>query len=308
MKASTNTAKFLLGNAYIMLATIFWGVNYPFTKALVPTWMTANAVSAVRIVGGCILFWLVSLFLKPEKLDRSSLVSSAIGGAIGLFGCIYLFVISLEYGSAIDIAIIMTLPPVFVILMEVLFMHRRPTILEYVGIVLSFIGAAMVILGRTADSGSASNYLLGDALAVASSACFALYLVVLAKPSKTYRPISLLRWVFLFSALPGLFLVPDLLHAPLLRATTIAPWLEIAFILFCPTFLAYLLTQPAIKDIGPVPVSLYQYLTPVVAAITAMLMGVEQPRWQQGFAMLVIIGGMIMTNIGKKRKDKNHAK
>lgn len=305
MIKTSNTGKWLLGNIYILMATIFWGVNYPFTKALIPTWMSANAVSAVRLIGGCLLFWLISLAMNAERLDKESLLRTAIGGAVGLFGCIFLFVLALDYGSAIDIAIIMTLPPAFVILMEVAFMHRRPSFLSYIGIVVSFVGAAMVILGRSSHSGTASNPLLGDFLAVAASASFALYLVILAKPSEKYRPISLLRWVFLFGALPGIFLVPDLLRAPLLHTTEPAPWLEIGFILFCPTFLAYLLTQPAIKDIGAVLVSLYQYLTPVVAALTAMLMGVEQPKWQQGVAMLVIIAGMIMTNIGNKKMSKN---
>ena len=308
MKFRNNLDKSLLGNGCILVATIFWGVNYPFTKALIPDFMSANDISAVRLVGGCILFWLTSLFTGAEKLDAQSLKCAAIGGAVGLFGCIFLFVLSLNYGSAIDIAIIMTLPPVFVILMEVLFMGRRPSLMEYCGIVLSFAGAAMIILSR-AGSGAAggNNFLLGDFLAMASSLSFAIYLVVLAKPTDKYRPISLLRWVFFFAALPALFLVPPLFSAPILKSGEIAPWLEIAFILFCPTFLAYLLQEPAIRMIGPVIDSLYQYLTPVVAAIAAILMGVDEPRWQQGAAMLIIIAGMILTDRGKKREKVNPA-
>lgn len=304
MHQSSKAEKFILGNIYILLATIFWGVNYPFTKALIPQWMSTNAVSASRMFGGCLLFWLASFFMKTENLDSGSLIRAFIGGVIGVFGCIYLFVLALDYGSTIDIAIIMTMPPIFVILMEVAFLQRRPSILEYIGIMVSFAGAVMVILGRGASTETASNYLLGDGLAFAASASYALYLVVLAKPSREYRPVSLLRWVFLFSCLPGLFLVPDLARSPLLHTTQFAPWFEIAFIVLCPTFLAYLFIQPAIKNIGPEPVSLYQYLTPVVVAITAMLMGLEQPSWHQAIAMLVIVTGMVLTNIGKK-KGKN---
>lgn len=160
----------------------------------------------------------------------------------------------------------------------------------------------MVILAGGSSAGTASNSPLGNALGVAAGACYAAYLYVLAKPSASYKPVSVLRWVFLFGALPGLFLLPDLLAAPLLASAAATPWLEVAFIVFGPTFLAYFLIQPAIKDIGAVPVSIYQYLTPVVAAMTAMCMGQEKPSWGQGAAMLVIIAGMILTNIGKKRE------
>lgn len=302
----TNLERMLFGNACIMLATIFWGVNYAFTKALIPVWMTASDVSIVRLVGGCILFWIASLFMRPERLDKAAMWRAFFGGAIGLFSCIYLFVLALSYGSAIDISIIMTLPPVFVILMEVIFMRRRPSLLEYAGIVVSFIGAALVIMRHSSAHEAAANYLLGDFLAFAASFGFAFYLVILSKPTSQYKPISLLRWVFLYASLPVLIFTPSLMRMPLLECREAVPWLEIGFILFCPTFLAYLLTQPAIRAIGSVLVSLYQYLTPVVAAISAILMGVDKLRWMQVLAMLVIVAGMIMTNIGKKKETHAH--
>lgn len=294
--------KALIGNACIMTATIFWGVNYAFTKALIPQWMSADAVSATRLLGGAALFWLASLFIHCEKLDRQSMIRAAISGGIGLFGCIYLFVLALKYGSAIDISIIMTLQPVFVILIEVIFLRRRPVLLESAGMLLSLGGAVMIVLAGGKGSHTAQNPLLGDALGIAAGICFASYLVILAKPTAKFRAVSLLRWVFLYAGVPALFLAPSLLDMPLLHSRQAMPWLEIGFILFCPTFLAYLLNQPAMHDIGPVLVSLYQYLVPVVAAISAILLGVDSLRWHQVIAMAIIIAGMIMTNIGKKHE------
>ena len=59
---------FLVGNGCILLASIFWGVNVSVTKALIPDWMTADGITAVRLIGGCILLWVVSLFLKCGKI------------------------------------------------------------------------------------------------------------------------------------------------------------------------------------------------------------------------------------------------
>lgn len=294
--------KALIGNACIMAATIFWGVNYAFTKALIPHWMSAEAVAAVRLLGGCALFWPASLFVHCEKLDRQSMIRAAFSGVIGLFGCIYLFVLALKYGSAIDISIIMTLQPVFVIIIEILFLHRRPALLEYTGMAVSLAGAVMIILAGGNSQHGASNYLLGDILGIAAGICFASYLVVLAKPTAKYPPITLLRWVFLYSALPAIFLSPSLFHMPLLHCEQAMPWLEIGFILLGPTFFSYLLNQPAIHDIGPVLAALYQYLVPVVATISAIILGVDSLSWQQVCAMAIIIGGMILTNFGKKHE------
>lgn len=298
---------FLAGNACILLATIFWGINVSATKALIPDWLSADSITAVRLVGGCILFWIASLFTVTERIQRQDWLKLILGGFIGLFGFIFLFVTSLKYGNPIDISIIMTLPPVFVILMGVLFEHRKVSLVECLGVLVSFGGAVIVIAEAGGSShAEASNRLLGDLLAIASTICYAFYLVILEGPTKTYKPVNMLRWVFLFAAIPALVLVPGLLHQPLIHSTAVVPWIEILFILFCPTFLAYFLVQPAIKDIGSELVSLYQYLLPVFATISAVLMGLDTLKWIQVLAMLVIIAGMVLTNYAKLKQLKKH--
>lgn len=296
-----SVGKFIAGNACILVATIFWGVNVSFTKALIPQWMTSESISAVRLVGGCLLFWLASLFVRNARIDRADWKLILLGGVIGLFGFIYLFVMSLRYGNPIDISIIMTLPPMFVLLMGVLFRHARPSWIELAGVAVSFVGAVIVILDGNSGKAGSDN-LLGDVLAVASCICYAFYLVILEQPTRKYPPVTLLRWVFLFSAIPGAFLAIGFDKLPILHASVAAPWLEIGFILLCPTFIAYFLVQPAIRSIGSELVSLYQYLLPVFATVSAVLMGLGTLRWAQVAAMAVIIAGMVLTNIGKRHR------
>lgn len=296
-----SVGKFIAGNACILVATIFWGVNVSFTKALIPQWMTSESISAVRLVGGCLLFWLASLFVRNARIDRADWKLILLGGVIGLFGFIYLFVMSLRYGNPIDISIIMTLPPMFVLLMGVLFRHARPSWIELAGVAVSFVGAVIVILDGNSGKAGSDN-LLGDVLAVASCICYAFYLVILEQPTRKYPPVTLLRWVFLFAAIPGAFLSIGFDKLPILHASVAAPWLEIGFILLCPTFIAYFLVQPAIRSIGSELVSLYQYLLPVFATVSAVLMGLDTLRWAQVAAMAVIIAGMVLTNIGKRHR------
>lgn len=289
----------LVGNACILIATIFWGVNISVTKALIPDWMTSEGIAAVRILGGCVLFWIASLFVKCERIQRGDWMKLILGGAIGLFSFIYLFVMSLKYANPIDVSIIMTLPPMFVILINVIFRHRRPHVLEYVGIAVSFVGAVIVIMSGSSGRAGSDN-LLGDMLALGSSLCYALYLVILEGPSRTYKPVSMLRWVFLFAAIPGLLMLIGFDSQPILHTSEAAPWLEIGFILLCPTFIAYFLVQPAIRLIGSVPVSLYQYLVPVFAVISAVMLGLDRLHWMQVLAMGVIVAGMLLTNRAKR--------
>lgn len=298
---------FLVGNACILIATIFWGINVSATKYLIPEWMTANGIVVVRLVGGCLLMWIVSLFMKNKPIVKTDWLRLVLGGTIGLFLFIFLFVTSLRYGNPIDISIIMTLPPIFVILIGVIFQHQRPTWIEYLGIIVSFVGAATVILsnGKGAEG---NNNILGDVLAIASTLCYAFYLVILEKPSHTYRPINMLRWVFLFAAIPSLFLIPGMEKEAILHTTKFEPWVLIIFIWICVSFLAYFLVQPAEKLIGSELVSLYQYLLPVFATISALFMiPGSHLHMMQIIAMAIIIVGMILTNIGRRHRKNTQS-
>lgn len=289
------------GNLMILAATIFFGVNIPVVKFLNPEWLSSDDITIFRLGGGCVLFWLVSLFLHPDRIDRHDFPRILLGGGIGLFAFIFLFNLSLRYANPIDVAIIMTLPPVFVILINVLFRHGRPSARELLGVLLSFAGAVIVIAARHPEE-KATDALLGDLLALASAVCYAIYLVVLEGPTHKYRPVSLLRWIFLAAFVPTLFLIGQFPSAPLFHGGMHwGPWLMIAFVVACPTFLAYLLVNPAIKLIGSELVSIYQYLVPVFAAIASVMMGLARLHAGQVIAMAVIIVGMLLTNRAKHR-------
>ena len=312
-KQPPKASSFIVGNLCMLFAAIFWGLNVSVTKALYDpiAWMTPHSIVIVRLVGGAILFWLASCFVKCESIEKEDWLKLILGGFIGLFGFIYLFIQSLVYGSAIDISIIMTLPPIFVILIGVIFLKRRPGWMEYVGVVVSFVGAAIVILGGADESHVSAHSphpIFGDVLAICSTICYAFYLTILEKPTQKYKPVALLRWVFLFAAVPSLFLLRHFDKLPLFDHAPALPWIYIIFILICPTFIAYFLVQPAIRRIGSELVSIYQYLLPVFATISAVLMIHEKLHWIQVVAMIVIVVGMCFTTFGKRKRIQKMGK
>lgn len=297
--------RLVLGNLSILVATIFFGINLPVIKVLIEKSCTSFDVTAWRMIGGCALFWIASIFVKTEKIQKSDWLTILLGGGVGLFLFIFLFNLSLKYGNPIDISIIMTLPPIFVIIMEMLFKHYKVSWLEVVGILVSFAGAIIVILNEHGGHHKDHGEIIGDLIAIGSTVCYAFYLFILERPTHTYHPVSLLRWVFLGAAVPALFLVPGVFHSEMVTHDAgWLPWALLAFVVFCPTFLAYLLVNPAVKMIGSELTSLYQYLLPVFATIVTVIIGLAKLDWIQVLAMGVIIVGMLFTQRAKvKKKD-----
>lgn len=293
------------GNLFILVSTIFFGVNVPILKDLIPQWMSGSNAAAFRIFGGAILLWLASAFIKNQKIARRDWLNIVLGGAIGLFAFLYLFCESLRYASPVDVSIVMTTPPIFVIAINILFRHRKITALGLVGVFVGLAGAALVILTQGGHHIHASDPLKGNLLAIGSAVCYAFYLVILEGPSHTYNTITLMRWVFGCAAVVAIPLAFMLPQAPIFHTTQVLPWIYIGFVILFPTFVSYLLVAPAVKMIGSKMVSLYQYLVPVIALIASIIMGLDTFRWVQPVAIVIVIAGMMITNYAQGKQMKS---
>lgn len=293
----------LIGNALIFSATIFFGINIPVTKILIPEWLSAVEVVACRYIGGAVLIWLTSLFMKSVKIDKADWKPIILAG-IALFGFLYLFSLAFNYASAIDISIIMILPPIIVVAINAIFKRSKIGPLEWVGVGISFVGAAVLILLRGGASQGSDN-LLGELLALGSAVCYAVYLIIIEKPSHKYPSMILMRWVLGISAVLCLPFIGGFAHSKLFMHPEAWPIGLVCFIILLPTYYAYVATPPAVKMIGSEIVSMYQYLVPVIATIAAIIMKVDTLVWYQPVSMAIIIVGVVLADYSKRKiKEK----
>ena len=290
----------LWGNLLAFSAAFCWGLNEPANKALIPDWISASGVALSRIFGATVIIWIISLFVKHEKIQRSDWKLLA-WSAVMMMGFIYIFSLAFNTASAIDIAIILTFQPMLVVLINAIFKHQKVSALEIMGLVIAFAGALLVILaGGNLDSGR----LTGDFFAVVCAITYAAYLVIIEGPSKRYGTVNLMKWIFLFTsilALPLIFTIP---HD--MKIFTHTEWLPVGLLLFIvlfPTVYCYIVTPPSIKMIGSGLFSLYQYLVPVITCIVSIMFKLDSFHWYQPVSLVIIIGGVVLANYAKEKSD-----
>jgi drug/metabolite transporter (DMT)-like permease len=71
-----------LGFLAALGATIIYGLNHTIAKNVMPTYITPFGFILLRVLGAAILFWVVSFFIKPEKIQKKRLAS---------FNCLFFF-------------------------------------------------------------------------------------------------------------------------------------------------------------------------------------------------------------------------
>ena len=125
----------LKGHAALWVANIIWGLNAPIGKSVLwsethPQGVSPFALSVYRMLGACLLFWTVSLFLPREKVAPRDIVLLLFASVFGIQLNQMLFLWGLSLTSPIDTSIIATIVPVLTMVLATLFLREPITWLK----------------------------------------------------------------------------------------------------------------------------------------------------------------------------------
>ena len=137
---------FLKGHSLMVISTIFFGLNFIVLKYLMPRWMTGFDATFFRIVGGMLLFWFSSIFIKRVAIDKSDRKMVFLGGLFGLFPFVFFFNMALQYSSIIDVSIIMTTPPVLVVLISMVIDKAKVSLLIALRLFVCIAGSLFLLM------------------------------------------------------------------------------------------------------------------------------------------------------------------
>src|SRR6266480_1721453 len=110
-----------------------------------------------------------------NPVTRHDVWAIAFLGFIGYYLASFVDFLGLQYVSAGLGRLILFLYPTLVVLLSIVFLHKRPSIREIVALVLTYSGIALVISTLLGDGNA--NLPLGAALCFASATGYAVYLV-----------------------------------------------------------------------------------------------------------------------------------
>ena len=294
MKTRTDT---LAGHLAIAGAYTIFGLNIVFCKDIANSAVISPMVLFVlRAVGATALFWVLSLFLPKEPVDKGDSLKIAAASCVGLFIPQMTFLMAITMATSIDTAIMSTLGPIFTMVFAFLFLKEPITGKKAGGVALSFAGVIFLILNSVHEGGASESSPMGIGLLLVNSLSFALYLGLFRPLISKYSVVTFMKWMFLFSLLLSLpFSVKGLLETDFLAIPALVRW-EIGYLIFFATFVAYFLIPFGQKQLRPTLVSMYTYLQPIIAAVISIWTGLDVVTWQKCLATVLIVGGVVLVS------------
>lgn len=293
------------GHIAILATNFIFGLNTPIAKTIVPEWISPYALTLVRMAFATLIFWGVGLFAKKEHVSGRDLVTIFFGALFGLVGAQLSFANALLYTSPVNISIIAAMTPVAVMLLAAAVLKEPITLKKAAGVLIGASGALLIILHSNSISNSKESNLIGNLLCIVNVITYAIYLVITRPVSQRYSPVTLMKWMFFFSALISLPLgIGDIPEAKVFSdATRLNIVLRLAYIVVMATGIAYFLVPMALKRIRPTTVSMYNNVQPIVASIIAIIIGQDVLSWDKPIAACLVFTGVYLVTQSKAKED-----
>ena len=277
-------------------ATTIYGLNHTIAKEVMPTYIQGFGFVQVRLLGAAILFWLVSLFIPQQKIDRTDVPKILLCALLGMVVNMLCFFKGIELSTPINSAVLITITPILVFVFSAILIKERLLLPRVVGVVLGFIGALVLIVFGNEFRKDAPNIPLGNALFIINASSFGLYLVLVKSLSAKYTTVHLLKWLFLFGFIMALPIsYPEFSQVNWTDLPYEAVW-RFAFVVIGTTFVTYLLNVYALKQLKASTVGVFTYLQPLIGIAYAIMVGADGlTAYKLGAGSVVLLGVYLVT-------------
>lgn len=293
----------IFGHFACFTAYLIFGLNIVVCKDLTSSGVISPlALFTLRSLGAGALFWIISIFLPKEQVERRDLPKIFAASVLGFFLTQISFLMAISRITPMDCSIVASLSPLYTMFIAAYVLKEPLSAQKIGGVVLSLCGVIYLILNSvTAASGVVQTTPAGVLLMIANSLCFSLYLGIFKPIITKYSVVTFMKWIFLFSSLMSLpFSAAEIVKTPF--ATLPVSYLaELAFLIICATFITYFLIPIGQKLLRPTLVSMYSYVQPIVAIVVSIYVGMDTLSWQKVLAAVTVFAGVIIVSRSKHR-------
>ncbi|MDR2499163.1 MAG: DMT family transporter [Tannerellaceae bacterium] len=294
------------GHGLILLVNILFAVNLPISKYLIPSHVSPEALTLMRSVFACAMFWLTSMFVGRERMELKDMGLLFVCALCGVTLNTALFMTGLNLTSPVDASIISTAGPIYVMLLAALILKEPITWMKAAGVALGVCGALLMILTAAGGGGGGEDGIGGVIRIALSNLLYSIY-VVLSRPlSRKYSAITIMKWMFLFSTLMLFpFMYKGVLEAPVFAEGLRHPadLGALLYVLLFATFITYALIPMSLRRLRPTTVSMYNYIQPIVASLIAMMIGQGSFTGWKLLSTILVFAGVYMVTQSKSRED-----
>lgn len=289
------------GHLACFTAYAIFGINIIICKDLTGGHLISPiAIFTLRSIGAGLMFWILSLFLPQEKVDKKDYLKIFAAAFLGYFVTQLTFLMAIPDVTPMHCSIVSSMSPIYTMFIAALVLKEPVTWKKVGGVILSLSGILFLIFSNASSSGVTESKLSGILLMVLNSLSFSLYLGIFKPVIAKYSVVTFMKWIFLFSALMSLPLsFKEVVSLSWIHIPSAQMW-ELGFLIVFATFVSYFLIPFGQKRIRPTLVSMYSYIQPIIATAISIILGMDIVTWQKILAAIMVFAGVFVVSRSRK--------
>ena len=299
------TRNSIAGHLACFIAYAIFGFNIIVCKDLTSgNLIPLMVIFTFRSLAAGSLFWILSLFLPEEMVDRKDLRKIFVASMLGFFTCQLTFLVGIPHISPMDCSIMTAMSPIYTMIVAAIVLKEPITFQKAGGVAISFAGIIYLILSRIgSQEGAAASTPFGIFMIVLNVLSFSMYLGIFRPLIGKYSVVTFMKWIFLFSAAVALPLsLKGMIQTEWSEIPAIQ-YAELAYLVVCATFISYFLIPIGQKRIRPTLVSMYSYVQPIITIAVSIWIGMDVLTWQKVAAAAMVFGGVVIVSYSKSAKN-----
>lgn len=211
--------------------------------------------------------------------------------------------LSLNFTTSTNAGIVEATTPVFAIFLAYIFLKERLKSRQLIGAAISFAGAIWVLTKGNVTLLFSLQYNIGDIFMLIAVIIWAIFTMIINEHNHKFPVYGGLLMMLGFGLL---FLIPMMfvewmivgIPAALMSSST---WLGLLYLGIFPSFIALMLWNKSVQDLGPSIPSIFLNLLPIFTAIGAVLFLNESIKITQIVGGFLVILGVILVTVDLKK-------
>jgi drug/metabolite transporter (DMT)-like permease len=286
------------------IVSIIYGMTFTIAKDVMPQYIDAFGFIALRVAGAMMLFWIIAITLSnlkkipSEKIEQVDYIRVIGAAFFGVALNMLTFFKGLSLTSPISAAVIMVSTPMIVLVLSSVIMKERMHKRMVFGLILGLIGTTLLILyGKSIEGAKQAGW--GNLLVLVNAISYGYYLLIVKKLMHKYHAFTFVKWIYLVGFLMVLPFGWEEFQIVDWAAVPISIYWKISFVVFCSTFLTYLLNLLSMKELSPTTVAVFIYLQPLFATIFAIGLGKDRLDSIKIISAALIFSGVYLVTLKK---------
>lgn len=291
---------YTLGVIYTLIGAISWGFSGASGQYLLklkqvdPQWLTS-----IRLLfSGISLFVIIYLYKKNNIFlifkDKKSLLNLIFYGIVGLMLCQYTYFVTINLSNAAIATVLQYIAPAFIMLYVSYIKRKMPKKVEFIALILAFVGVYLLATHGKFDLNIPLNALL---VGILSAICVSIYSIAPININKTYGTASSLSLGLLIGSFSLIFFTDNVFDFS--KIDDFSSYFALFGVIFFGTIIAFSTYMLGVNIIGPSRASLIASVEPIAAAFFSFIWVGQKFIYLDFIGFFLIISCTILLSLNK---------